>query len=116
MARYRLAPAVRSDVVEILAHSEINFGSEARRRYRALLEAAFALVADRPQRLGAIARPDLGNGYMAFHLRHCPKRTVATGRVLRPRHMLFYRIVGPGFVDILRVLHDRMEAHRHLED
>lgn len=116
MGRYRLAPAARADAAEILVHSEVTFGTLARRRYRALLEAVFRLVAEQPDRQGAIARPDLGEGYMEFHLRHCPRSVVAEGRVQRPRHALFYRVAGAGMIDILRILHDRMDPRRHMDN
>jgi toxin ParE1/3/4 len=35
-------------------------------------------------------------------------------RVRQPVHILFYRVVRPGLVDIVRVLHERMETSRHL--
>jgi hypothetical protein len=33
--------------------------------------------------------------------------------VRRPVHVLFYRVVRPGLVEIVRVLHERMEPSRH---
>lgn len=116
MARYRLAPTARSDVAEILAHSHEMFGPLSRRRYRDLLEAAFLLVAEQPLRPGTVARSDLGKGLMQFHLRHCTKSLMADGRVQRPRHAIYYRVAGPGLIDILRVLHDRMDPRRHVDN
>jgi len=29
-------------------------------------------------------------------------------------HALFYRVMQPGLVEIVRVLHDRMEPKRHI--
>ncbi len=116
MAQYRLSPAARSDVAEILALSHKMFGPAARRRYRGLLEAGFSLLAEQPHRLGAVVRFDLGEGLMQFHLRHCPKSTLAEGRIQRPRHAVHYRVAGPGLIDIVRVLHDRMDPHRHVDN
>jgi len=30
-----------------------------------------------------------------------------------PVHMLYYRVIQPGLVEIVRVLHERMEPSRH---
>lgn len=116
MARYRLAPAARTDVAEILVHSHQMFGTLGRRRYRGLMETAFRLVAEQPQRPGAVVRVDLGAGLMQFHLRHCPKPALGEGRVQRPRHAIYYRVVESGLIDILRVLHDRMDPRRHVDN
>lgn len=116
MARYRLAPAARSDVMEILAHSHKIFGLAARRRYRGLLEAAFSLLAEQPGRLGTLDRSDLGAGCMQFHLRLCPPSVLTEGRVRQPRHAIYFRVSEPGLIDILRVLHDRMDPHRHVDN
>lgn len=34
--------------------------------------------------------------------------------VKRPVHVLYYRIVAPGLIEIVRVLHERMEPSRHV--
>jgi toxin ParE1/3/4 len=34
--------------------------------------------------------------------------------VKHPPHVLYYRIVSPGFVEIVRILHDRMDPSLHL--
>lgn len=116
MARYRLAPAARSDVAEILIYSHQMFGPLARSRYRGLMETAFRLVAEQPRRPGAAVRPDLGEGLMRFHLRHCPDAALRDGRVQRPCHAVYYRVVELGLIDILRVLHDRMDPRRHVDN
>jgi len=33
--------------------------------------------------------------------------------VANPVHVIFYRAIQPGIVEIVRVLHDRMEPSRH---
>jgi plasmid stabilization system protein ParE len=35
-------------------------------------------------------------------------------KVRTPAHVLFYRVVKPGLVEIVRVLHERMEPSRYL--
>jgi toxin ParE1/3/4 len=53
---------------------------------------------------------------MQFHLRHCPNGALREGRVQRPRHAVYYRVAKPGLIDILRVLHDRMDPRRHVDN
>jgi toxin ParE1/3/4 len=60
-------------------------------------------------RLTKSARGDIGSILRASEERH--------GRDARARysvHVIFYRVVQPGIVEIVRVLHDRMEPRRHL--
>jgi plasmid stabilization system protein ParE len=35
-------------------------------------------------------------------------------KVRRPVHILYYRMVRPGLVEIVRVLHERMEPSRYI--
>ena len=34
---------------------------------------------------------------------------------LKPVHVLFYRVLKSGLVEIVRVLHERMEPSRHID-
>lgn len=115
MGRYRLSAAAQSDVADILAWSQEQFGESARKRYQALLSTALRDVAAQPEGIGARRRPELGVDLISWHLRlsrdHVPD---AVGKVHRPRHFLVYRHVD-AVVEIVRVLHDSMELSRHLE-
>lgn len=116
MGRYRLSAAAQSDVAGILAWSQEQFGESARKRYQALLSAAFRDVAAHPDGIGATTRPELGVGLVIWHLRLSRDHVPGTiGTVHRPRHFLVYRQVD-AVVEIVRVLHDSMELVRHLED
>jgi toxin ParE1/3/4 len=86
MARFRLSGPARADVAHILATSAERWGVETRRRYAAILAAAMRKVAADPKG-------------PATH-----------------KHILYYRVIVPGLVEIVRVLHDRMEPSRHLTD
>lgn len=115
MGTYRLSAAAQSDVVSVLAWSQEQFGESARRRYQALLAAAFRDVAAQPEGVGATRRPDLGADLLAWHLQLSHNQVPDTvGRVQRPRHFLVYRQVD-AVVEIVRVFHDSMELSRHLK-
>jgi len=96
MARYRLTRAAREDLAEIGRYTERRWGVAQRRAYLAQLDARMELLVDHPQ-MGT-ARDDVRRGY----------------RCLREaRHLIFYRAAA-GTVEIVRVLHQRMDVRRHL--
>ena len=57
-------------------------------------------------------RGELLNGLRSLHLRHV-RTDVSVAKVKAPVHNLYYRRIGPGLVEILRVLHERMEPSLH---
>lgn len=112
MARFRLSSPARADIAQILAVSAERWGLEIRRRYAALLAAAMRKVAAQPNGTATRNRADLSRGVRSFHLRHA--RVDGETPVRQPVHVLFYRVVRPELVEIVRVLHERMEPSRHL--
>ncbi|HXF55406.1 MAG TPA: type II toxin-antitoxin system RelE/ParE family toxin [Hyphomicrobiaceae bacterium] len=113
MARYRLTGSARRDIESILRTSEERHGREARIRYAALLLAALRRVAEDPQGRSISDRGELKPGIRSFHIRHSRGESGETP-VANPVHVIFYRAVRPGLVEIVRVLHDRMEPSRHV--
>ena len=114
MARFRLSSLARSDLAQILVVSGERWGLEGRRRYRALLTAAMRKVAVQPEGAATRDRAELSRGVRSLHLRHA-RVGEGEARVKEPVHVLFYRAVRPGLVEIVRVLHERMEPSRHLD-
>lgn len=115
MAAYRVAPAARADIGDVLRYSTLRFGPAARQRYMALIGAAFEVIAEQPERIGSHARDELAPGLRSFHLRHARSQSTHD-RVDRPRHIVFYRIGADRVVEIVRLLHEAMELSRHLSD
>lgn len=113
MARYRLSEPAKVDLTAILRISERRHGSQARIRYRALLVAAMRRIASDPQGLSTHDRAELQPGMRSFHIRHSREQS-REAPVAEPVHVIFYRAVGPGLVEIIRVLHERMEPSEHL--
>jgi toxin ParE1/3/4 len=70
-------------------------------------------VASNPEGLTARDRTDLARGIRAFHLRHA-RTDDPEAKVRRPVHIIYYRLIRPGVVEIVRVLHERMEPARHV--
>ena len=115
MAVYRLARSAREDIVNLLAYTKEDFGEAARLRYEKLLITALHDIASDPERSGSIARPELGENIRSYHLRHSRQRAkTEQGMVMRPRHLLLYRVAVRNLIGIGRVLHEAMEVERHL--
>lgn len=113
MARFRLSSPAQADLEQILATSGERWGDDARRRYAALLVAAMRQVAADPEGPVTRNRKDLLPGIRSFHLRHArPDRRADSVR--QPVHVIYYRAVLQGIIEIVRVLHERMEPSRHL--
>lgn len=113
MARFRLSPLARADLTQILATSVERWGIEGRRRYAAVLAAGMRKVAAEPEGPTTRERMELSRGVRSFHLRHA-RAAETEARVRGPVHVLYYRVVRPGLVEIVRVLHERMEPSRYI--
>lgn len=49
----------------------------------------------------------------SFHVRQV-RQADPGARVRRPVHVLYFQLIRPGLVEIVRVLHERMDPSRHL--
>ncbi len=114
MARYRVTASAQADIIEILSHTEEQFGEAARLRYERLIATAIRDIANDPTRAGTLDREELGLNARTWHLRASRERARSgSGIVRRPRHLLLFRMEADGLVVIGRILHDAMELHRH---
>jgi toxin ParE1/3/4 len=113
MARYRLSGPAKAEIAAILRRSEELHGKDARIRYRGCLAAAMRRVATDPEGRSTVDRAELLPGIRSFHVRHSRNES-REPTVANPVHVIFYRVVGPGIVEIVRVLHERMDPLRHI--
>ena len=111
MPRFRLSRPARTDILNILATSDERWGPQATRRYNAILNLALRKVAAEPRGLTTRDRSDLLPRLRSFHIRHM--RGSPEARVARPVHVIYYREIGAGLIEIVGVLHERMEPSRH---
>jgi toxin ParE1/3/4 len=113
MVRFRLSRLARADLARILAISAERWGAEDRRRYSALIAIAMRQVANDPEGRATRGRDDLLRGVRSFHIRHI-RASDLKANVKKPVHILYYRAVAPGLVEIVRVLHEHMEPSHHV--
>ena len=96
MAEYRLTPAAERDLEMIWTHTFRQWGVEQANRYTDILTATFTELAHSPKT--APTCDQIRPGYR--------RRSIE-------RHMIYFHIMDYG-VAIIRILHDRMDAPRHL--
>jgi toxin ParE1/3/4 len=113
MARYRLSAPAKADIAAILRISREQHGPQARIRYRALLTAAMHRIAADPEGISTTDRAGVRPGIRSFYLRHASADS-REAPVANPVHVIFYRALQPGLVEIVRVLHERMDPGRHI--
>jgi len=115
MARFRLARPAQIDLANILATSAERWGTDSCQRYAAVLADAMRQIADEPEGPLTKRRTELRSGIHSFHIRHA-RRASDAAKVRRPVHVLYYRVAREGVIEIVRVLHEKMDPSRHLEE
>jgi toxin ParE1/3/4 len=101
--RVRLGGAAELDFANILKWTTENFGPRQSRIYRDTLVRAIGELADGPDVAGS--RDEIMRGLHTLHVaRH--------GR--RGSHFLMYRVATKTTIEIVRILHDRMDLQRHI--
>jgi len=105
--RVRLGAAAELDFANILKWTTENFGVRQSRVYRNTLVQAIGELADGPDVVGSRTRDEIVPGLRTLHVaRH--------GR--RGSHFLMYRIAPRGTIEMVRILHDRMDIQRHIPE
>lgn len=103
--RVRLGAAAELDFANILKWTTENFGARQSRIYRDTLVQAIDELVDGPDVARSKARDEIMPGLRTLHVaRH--------GR--RGRHFLMYRAAAKKTIEIVRLLHDRMDLPRHI--
>lgn len=96
MSEFRLAPAAEEDLEGIWLYSYREWGLEQANQYVDAMTLAFAEMAQAPESFPA-----------CNHIRHSYRR-----RHLG-RHVVYFQVTSYG-IAIIRILHDAMDAQRHL--
>ena len=103
--RIRLGAAAEVDFANILKWTAENFGARQSRVYRDTLVQAIGELADGPNVAGSRPRDEIMAGLRTLHV-------ARRGR--RGSHFLVYRAAPNSTIEIVRILHDRMELRRHV--
>ena len=104
----RLSAAAEADFRQILRWTVENFGSVQARAYADTLSSALKALNAGPDIIGVKERPEIGFQIRTLHV-------ARNGR--KGRHFIMFRVAdtpGSKVIDVLRLLHDRMELERHL--
>ncbi|WP_252090613.1 type II toxin-antitoxin system RelE/ParE family toxin [Pseudomonas sp. MWU13-3659] len=109
----RMTPQARTDIADTLRFTQVRLGESVRNRYQDLLQTTFHSIAEQPTLPGSMMRDELSPGLRSLHLSFNVMK-VADGRLLSPRHIVFYRTGTDQAVEILRILHDAMEVAQNL--
>ena len=110
-----IAPKARSDIANILAWTDENFGPRIMQRYARLIKTAIQEIAANPELAGSVPRPEIAKNCRTYHLFFSRRQAGTRGdRIHKPRHLLLYRVGEAGVPEIGRVLHDSMELDRHI--
>ena len=98
MSRYVLSPAARADLEQIWEYSSERWDDDQAEEYLREVQRAIQRIVSNP----TIGRSfnDVRRGY----------RKHAVGS-----HTLYYRIGSDDVIDVVRVLHQRMDADRHFD-
>ena len=107
----RLAGQAASRIDAILKESARRWGADAAWRYHLLIFAAIAAIGENPDRAGASPVPRVP-GLRSWHLRLARQFVESGQRVHEPRHLIVYRVAPRGLVEILSLVHDRMDISR----
>lgn len=96
MTRYRLTPAARRDLSSIWDFTEDRWGTQQAETYVHEIGAAVERLADEPNR--GRRCDEVREGYRRYGI---------------GSHLIFYVVTTDG-VDVIRILHQRMDSARHL--
>ena len=96
MPAFRLSAKSLEDLKSIGRFTLKSWGRAQRNNYLSKLDESFHILAEQPH-LGN-ARNDIRKGYRVYHV---------------GRHLIFY-CQKPTAIEIIRILHDRMDVETHL--
>src|SRR4051812_38088825 len=103
--RVGLGAAAEVDFANILRWTTENFGARQSRVYRDTLVQAIIELAGGPDVVGSRVRDEIMAGLRTLHV-------ARGGR--RGSHFLMYRVAPKSTIEIVRILHDRMDLWRHV--
>lgn len=102
----RLVAVAERDFQEVIKRSAQDFGPHQAEFYAQTLEVAIdALRKNGPKTIGAKERQEIGPGIYTLH---------AARQKRKASHFFVFRVLEFQTIEILRILHERMDLARHL--
>jgi toxin ParE1/3/4 len=103
--KIRLGDEAERDFAEIPKYTHDTFGAQQVAVYRTTLIDALAELASGPDALGSVKRDEILLNLRTVHV-------ARRGR--RGRHFIIYRATTDSVIEVIRILHDRMDLVRNL--
>jgi toxin ParE1/3/4 len=97
VSRYVLSPAAQADLEQIWDYTNDHWGVDQAEEYLREVQRAIERAA---------ANPRIG--------RDCDEIRPGYRKLAAGSHTLFYRVNAEGIIEVVRVLHQRMDVDRHL--
>lgn len=112
--RLKLSRAARRELVAIAKWTFKEFGRAALLRYDALIVQALIEIDRDPLLPGSRELPEsLGAGLRTYHIA-LSKSKVRGDRVDAPRHVIVYRALKDGRIEIINIIHEARDLARQL--
>lgn len=112
--RLRQSPEAKQDIKNIWHYTAAMYNADQADTYGTLIRQALRDIKQNPERPSSLPRPDLGDGIRSYHIELSKKRS-GMG-IKTPRHIIYYSLKYEQKVVVLRVLHDRMDPKRYLQN
>ncbi len=103
--RVRLSKDAKRDLGKITSWTRKRFGTIQAIVYRDILIGAITALRDGPNHVASKSREEMAPGIRMLHVARLGKNA---------SHVLIYRTAESGTIEIVRILHDRMEISKHL--
>ena len=99
MAKYKFTNKAIQDLSDIWSYTAENWSEkQADKYYRRIIESCTTLAKN----------PQQGKTYFEVYPELFGQRT--------SKHLIFYRLIDPTTIEIIRILHERMDLKNQLED
>ncbi len=103
--KIRLGEEAERDFAQTLKYTHDTFGAQQVAVYRATLIDALAELASGPDALGSVARDEIFPNLRTLHVARQGRRGL---------HFIMYRALSDSVIEVIRILHDRMDLARHV--